>query len=59
MKNEINNGVVLDAVEIISKHCESTTYCDNCILKKICLTVLIEKPKSIPYYWMNLLSKKG
>lgn len=59
MKSEINNGAVLDAVEIISKHCESTTYCDNCILKKICLTVLIEKPKSIPYYWMNLLSEKG
>lgn len=59
MKSEINNGVVLDAVEIISKHCESITDCDNCILKKLCLTILSDKQKSIPYYWMNLLLKKG
>lgn len=59
MKSEINNGVVLDAVETISKHCDSIIDCDNCILKKLCLAILNGKPKSIPYYWMNLLSEKG
>ena len=59
MKSEINNGVALDAVETISEYCESMTDCDNCILKKLCVTVLSDKMKSIPYYWMDLLSKKG
>lgn len=58
MKSEINNGAALDAVETISKYCESITDCDNCILKKLCTTVLSNKLKSIPYYWMDWMARK-
>lgn len=48
MKSEINNGVVLDAVETISKHCESITDCGNCILKKYALQFLTENRNQFP-----------
>ena len=58
MKRKINNGAVLDAVATISNHCESIMNCDNCILKKLCLTILSGKMKSIPYYWMDCMARK-
>lgn len=58
MKHKINNGAVLDAVETISEHCKSIMDCDNCILKKLCVIVVSDKVKSIPYYWMDSLSRK-
>mgnify|MGYP004509619601 CR=1 FL=1 len=54
----MNNGAIIDAIETISNQCETMTDCDNCILKKLCTTVLSDKVKSIPYYWMDLLSRK-
>ena len=59
MKHKINNRAVLDAVEIISEHCKSIMDCDNCILKKLCIVVVNEKIKSLPYNWTDCMARKG
>lgn len=61
MKDKINNGDVLEAIKVISKHCKSTVLsdgCNNCIINQICLNVLKTKTKSIPLYWMDYITRK-
>lgn len=45
MKNEINNGAVLDAIKTISEYCISKE-CKSCKIENICDEISI-----MPCYW--------
>lgn len=56
----MDNRDVLEAVEVISKYCESTILadgCNNCIINGICLNALGDKTGAIPLYWIKYIGK--